>query len=286
MTPVNQANPGAMADAALNNVGTILESLSKSPFTWQGIRFRVCGETNSAVQYQLTYTRNTTANVNFERIHVNSLLYRPIHTANLHAGSRGILLNVKIINIIDANNMIVWLDESDNNIDDIVRPVWVRGINTTGRVDFSNCDIVTPLEVTGTIRYKTAAGTSKAIYMLEPTGFKQNVVVGDYFDNNRLLTLAENIWLNPGIDHLQGRQPLPDFYVRQPGMAAPEYFNTLQVGGYSRADGSICPLTVVHSPHPVRVAEPGAPATKARPLPGPYTNTNPMITNSPPAPGF
>jgi len=47
------------------------------------------------------------------------------------------------MNIIDDNNMIVWLDESLSDIDDILRPVWIRGISTAGRVDESNCDITT-----------------------------------------------------------------------------------------------------------------------------------------------
>jgi hypothetical protein len=286
MTPVAQGSPGEMADAALNNIGAILETVSKSPFTWQGIRFRVRDEISNTVQYQLTFTHNATADVNFEQIHINSLLSHPIHTVDLEIGTTGILFDVKIMNIVDENNMIVWLDESDQNIDDLLRPVWIRGIDTAGKVDESNLDITTPLRVTGTIRYTTVEGGSKTVFLLEPTGFKQNIVIGDYYDDSKLISLAQNIWLNPTIDRLQGRQPLPDSYIRQPGMTPPEFVNTLRIGGYIRSDGSICPITLVHSPHPVWAAQPEPPRNRTPSLPSYGNNSNPLITNGPPPQGF
>jgi hypothetical protein len=286
MTPQNQPTPGAMADAALNDIGAVLETLSKSPFTWQEIRFRICGQTKNIVEYQLTYSHNATADISFELLHMSSLLYPPIHTADLHIGTTGILFDVKIMNIIDDNNMIVWLDEAVGNIDDILRPVWIRGISTVGRVTDSNCDITTPLEVTRTIQYTAVSGAVKTIFMLEPARFNQNLVIGDYYNNYKLIALAQNIWLNPTIDCLQGRQPLPDSYIRQPGTKPPELFNTLQIGGYSRVDGSLCPVTLVHSPHPLNPAQPNPPTNNTPPLPFPYNNTNPVVSSRPPPQGF
>jgi len=74
MTPQNQSAPGAMADAALNNIGTVLETLS-NPLHLQEIRFRICGQTKNIVEYQLTYSHNATADISFELLHINSLLY-------------------------------------------------------------------------------------------------------------------------------------------------------------------------------------------------------------------
>ena len=284
MTPVTRESSGAMADAALTDIGTVLETLSKSPFMWQKIRFKVFGQTGDAVEYQLTYARNALIDTDFELLHAVNLLYHPIHTADLRIGAEGILFDVKIMNIIDESNMIVWLDESVENIDDLVRPVWIRGLDTTGKVDESNLDILTPLKVTGTIQYTTATGASKTVFLLEPAGFKENIVIGDYYDNTKLISLAQNVWLNSAIDRLQGRRAIPDFYIRQPGMTAPELVNTLQVGGYTRSDGSICPETLVHTPHPVWASQPDPPINRTPSLPSRYDNSNPMILDHPPAP--
>jgi hypothetical protein len=284
MFPVNQEKPGAMADAALNNIGTVLETLSRSPFPWNAIQFRVFGEETNAVEYQISYSHSDIADVNFGRLHMSSLRYSPLHAGNLRIGASGILIDARIINVVDDNNMIVWLDESDNNIDDIVRPVWIRGIDTTGKVDESCCDIPIPLVVTKTVRYLTVGGSYKTIFLLEPRGFNQNVLFGDYYDNNKLVAMAQDVWLNSAIDHLQGRTTLPDFYVRRPGTKPPELVNTLQIGGYARGDGSTCPLTLVHTPHLVMAAQPDPPTNRMPPLPSPYQNTNPLIANSPPPP--
>jgi hypothetical protein len=286
MTPENQSNPGAMADAALNNVGTVLETLSKSPIPWNEIRFRICGQTSNIVQYQLTYSHGAIAEANFDLLHINSLLYRPIHNTELHIGVKGILLDVEIMSIVDENNMIVWPDESDEDAGEDVRPVWIRGINTTGKVDDSVCDIMTPLVVTKTVRYLTLSGAYKTIYMLEPTGFNENIVIGDYYDNNKLVAIAQGVWLNPAIDHLQGREALPDYYVRQPGTKSPELYDTLRIGGYVRSDGTTCPVTLVHSPHVVTAAEIDPPTNRTPSLPSGYGKTNPLITSSPPPAGF
>ncbi len=184
--------------------------------------------------------------------------------------------------------MIVWLDESDNNVDDIVSPVWIRGIDTAGKVDESCCDIPIPLVVTKTVRYLTAAGSYKTVFMLEPRGFNPNVLFGDYYDNKKLVAMAQDVWLNSAIDRLQGRKAVPDSYLRQPGTKPPEFVNTLEIGGYARGDGSTCPLIVVHTPHLVVAAEPNPPMNRTPSLPSPYRNSNPMIANSPPPapPGF
>jgi hypothetical protein len=287
MVPVNQDKPGAMADAALNNIGTVLETLGKSPFPWNAIQFRVFGEETNAVEYQISYSHSDIADVNFERLHMSSMRYSPLHTAGLRIGASGILIDARIINVVDENNMIVWLDESDSNIDDIVRPVWIRGIDTTGKVDESCCDIAIPLVVTKTVRYLTAEGSYKTVFLLEPHGLNQNALFGDYYDNNKLVAMARDVWLNSDIDHLQGRLALPDSYIRQPGTKRPELVNTLQIGGYARGDGSTCPLTLVHTPHLVEAAEPNPPTNRTPALPAAYRNSNPMIANSPPPPpGF
>ena len=286
MAPMSQDKPGAMADAALNNVGTVLETLSKSPFPWNNIQFRIFGEETNAVEYQLSYSHSDTADVKFEWLHMSSNRYSPLHSADLRIGASGILIDVGIINIVDDNNMIVRLDESGNNIDDIVRPVWIRGVDTTGKVDASCCDIPIPLVVTKTVRYLTAGGSYKTVFVLEPRGFNQNVLFGDYYDNNKLVAMAQDVWLNSAIDHLQGRRALPDSYIRQPGTKPPELVNTLQIGGYARGDGSACPLTLVHTPHLVMAAEPDPPANRTPALPAGYRSSNPLIANSPPPAGF
>jgi len=288
MTPVNQDKPGAMADAALNNIGTVLETLSDSPFLWNAIRFRIFGEETNAVEYQISYSHSEIADVNFERLHMSSERYSPLHAADLRVGASGILIDAKIINVVDDNNMIVWLDESDTDVNDVLRAAWIRGIDTAGKVDESCCDIPIPLVVTKTVRYLTVGGNYKTVFMLEPRAFNQNVLFGDYYDNKKLVAMAEDVWLNSSIDHLQGRQAVPDFYIRQPGAKPPEFVNTLEIGGYARGDGSTCPLTVVHTPHLVVAAEPDAPINRTPGLPSPYRNTNPLIANSPPPapPGF
>jgi hypothetical protein len=286
MTPAPQQKPGAMADAALNNVGTVLETLSQSPFPWNRIQFRVFGQAGAAVQYQLTYARDEISALDFERIHINSLRYPPLHPADLRVGITGILLDVKIIDIVDENNMIVWLDESNSGIDDDDRPAWIRGISTLGKVDDTNCDILTPLMVTKTVRYRTAGGASKTVYMLEPTGSDQNLVVGDYYSNEKLIALAQNIWLNSSIDRFQGRPAIADSYISRPGFKPPALVNTLQIGGYVREDGTACPLTVVHTPHLAEAAEPNTPENRTGPIPAGYRSDNPLVTSSPPQSGF
>jgi hypothetical protein len=204
----------------------------------------------------------------------------------MRIGASGILIDVRIINIIDDDNMIVRLDESDDNIEDVVRPVWIRGVDTTGKVDASCCDIPIPLVVTKTVRYLTTGGSYKTIFVLEPRVFTQNVLFGDYYDNNKLVAMAQDVWLNSAIDHLQGRRALPDSYVRRPGAKPPEFFNTLQIGGYARSDGSTCPLTVVHTPHLVMAAAPDPPVNRTPAIPSGYRSSNPLIANSPPPAGF
>jgi len=159
MTPDDQSNPGAMADAALHDIGAILETLTRTPFNWNTARFTV-------------------------------------------------------------------YNKSD------------------------------------TTRHLLEANTSK--------------LMGDYFDDPKLISLAENIWLNPHIDQLQGRPPVPDSIIQRPGVPLPELFNTLAIGGYTRTDGSACPITLVHSPHTVEFARPDPPLNKTPSLPSPILNHTPQ----------
>ena len=278
LTPLRQRNPQQAADDAFNCVGIVLETLHKSPFTWQTIQFKVF-DTSKNVEFQLTYDHSDIAKTNFELAHETGLLYPPLAQQSLKVGTEGDLLDVTIGQIIDNQNMLVYLwDDIDETM-----PVWVRGVDTTNHVDHSNVDIDVPLAVVGTIRYETSNG-SNTVFLLEPTGFKQNLVIGTYFDNGRLIDMAQKIWLNNSIDQLQGRAPIPDSYLPQPGMEPPKLINTLKIGGYKRDDGSRCQLVELTSPHPVHAAAPDIPIVRAPPMPTGITANNPMIVSRPPPP--
>jgi len=122
--------------------------------------------------------------------------------------------------------------------------------------------------------------------MLEPARFKQNLVIGDYYDNYKLIALAQTSGSTPPSTVSRAGPPLPNSYIRQPGAKPPELFNTLQIGGYSRNDGTLCPVTLVHSPHPVGPAQPNPPTNNTPPLPFPYNNNNPIVSSRPPPQGF
>ncbi len=91
MAPVYQDKPGAMADAALNNIGTVLETLSDSPFPWNAIRFRIFGEETNAVEYQISYSHSDIADVKFEWLHMSSQRFLPCMPRICGLGRAGFL---------------------------------------------------------------------------------------------------------------------------------------------------------------------------------------------------
>jgi hypothetical protein len=277
VTPTGETKSDIAADVAMNCVGIILEMLHQSPFEWDTLNFRMYNE-QKQLEFQLAYNHGTIKDTKFETTHENTLLYHPLLVDALRIGASGMLIDVRISQIIDHENMLVYLwDDSDCRF-----PVWVRGVDTTNNVDNENVDIDIPLKISRTIRYTTVMGGSKTVYLLEPTGFKQNVVIGIHFDDSKLVNLANNVWLNPNIDSLQGRPAIPNSYNPRPGAAAPQYVNTLDIGGYNRSDGTFCALLQLHTPHPVHVALTDTPKAKRTEFPGnsggpDITNDNPMI---------
>jgi hypothetical protein len=77
------------------------------------------------------------------------------------------------------------------------------------------------------------------------------------FDNLALVKLAMDVWLSPVVDDMQGRPRVnvnlpaqPAAYREGPPAASlNETLDTLFIGGYTRTDGSYCPITWVWRTH-------------------------------------
>lgn len=84
-------------------------------------------------------------------------------------GDIGFLGNTKALQVIDKSTMIViWVDELDQKT---LATFMVKGFSTAGLVDRANITKQiwkVPMEVTGTITYKTAAGGTNTVFVLEP----------------------------------------------------------------------------------------------------------------------
>jgi hypothetical protein len=89
-----------------------------------------------------------------------------------------------------------------------------------------------------------------------------------HFDNNRLVAIAQTVWLSPLIDQIQGRPAPPDTIVKQPGYTPPPMMDTLMIGGYQRSDGSYCPAMSITRPHiQTTMIAPEAPPVRKQKLP-------------------
>ena len=133
-----------MADTALHDIGAILETLTRTPFTWNTARFTVYikSDTTRQAQFQTTYSHSTVSAADFESAHITNFQFPPLHGAILQIGQTGMLMDVEIFQIIDDKNMLVHMPDNPNL-------VWVRGIDTRGMVVHSIIDIDSPLNVVG-----------------------------------------------------------------------------------------------------------------------------------------
>ena len=79
---------------------------------------------------------------------------------------------LKVVQVIDGNNFIgelsmrwlsgqTWLPKKET--------VWVRGVNTAGHVDDSYVTFEKPMLVSGTTTYPNPAGSTKTVFVIEPT---------------------------------------------------------------------------------------------------------------------
>jgi hypothetical protein len=72
LDPKPQADSAVMADAAVTQIGNILQnSLCQSPFSWTKAKFAVYGKYDGkpAVEFQVRYDRQTVDAANFDRLH-------------------------------------------------------------------------------------------------------------------------------------------------------------------------------------------------------------------------
>lgn len=100
-----------------------------------------------------------------------------------------------------------------------------------------------------------------------------------HFDDNRLVNLAQSVWLSPLVDQMQGRPAPPDTIVRRPGITPLQTMDTLVIGGYQRSDGSFCPAISISHPHiQTAIVSPGAPPPPRQSIPlGIDNNGNPVF---------
>ncbi len=84
-----------------------------------------------------------------------------------------------------------------------------------------------------------------------------SVIDPRHFNNLALVKLAVDIWLSPVVDDMQGRRRVnvnlpaePAAYREGPAVTSMnESLDTLFIGGYTRRDGSDCPITWVWRTH-------------------------------------
>jgi hypothetical protein len=70
----------------------------------------------------------------------------------------------------------------------------------------------------------------------------------DHFDNDALLLLAHSVWLSRAANDIQGIPPAaPEMQPASAhgGVPTIKYTNSLTIGGYARADGSTCPVSLI-----------------------------------------
>ncbi len=266
LVPAARPDAGAMADEAMQDIATILETLTQTPFTWKSAQFTVYDRIGSGRQAEFSalYHKSQISSEDFQTVHINHFQYPMLEAEHLRVGQTGIVLVMEVVQVIDHSNMLARLSPN-------LPLVWISGLDTSGRVDHSIIDIDVPMKVSGTKTYATLDGGSNTIFVLEPESQQR---FGDYYDDQKMVDLASRIWLNPRIDQMQGGPAVPDAIVPQPGQPLPTLYNTLKIGGYTREDGSACPITLVRTLHAVHFAQADAPQNKTPSLPFPtYPNS-------------
>jgi len=100
-----------------------------------------------------------------------------------------------------------------------------------------------------------------------------------HYNNQQLVDLAQSIWLSRSVNSIQGGTPEGRIVQRvtQPG-AAPmvQYTDSLQIGGYVRGDGTLCPVTYIRQSftEPLRVTPVQQAANSQMPYMPLYSNKN------------
>lgn len=98
-----------------------------------------------------------------------------------------------------------------------------------------------------------------------------------HYDNQQLIGLAQSIWLSRSVNSIQGLSPQGRAIQRASnGSPLIQYTDSLQIGGYSRTDGSFCPATFIRQSHteplPVTPVQTNGAAMPYIPL---YSNSTP-----------